>query len=330
MKEDALHADRIPICSNKNKVRAQRKAAPKPRFGRIGTQEKRQGFLMAVIPFIGFLTFTGFPMVLSMIISFCDLHSYDLSQMKWVGIGNYKTMFQMPLFKTALVNTLYFCLSVPINLVSQLFLANLISKPINKHFAKAARLILYIPTVIGGVAISLIWNWILEANYGVINTILTSIGMSKVGFTTTKEWFMPSVLLIKWWSTGFNILVFQSALSNVDISLKEAARIDGATDRKLFFKVVLPQISPMLVYTCTMSIIEAFGEISTMQIISGNGLGPSNSAVTLSYMMYRMAYVNIFTEGFGMASALGWVIGIITIVMVVLSNWAARKWLSSD
>ena len=73
---------------------------------KIGKQEKRQGFLMAVIPVIGFLAFTGFPMVLSMIISFCDLHSYDLSQLKWVGIGNYKTMFQLPMFKTALVNTL--------------------------------------------------------------------------------------------------------------------------------------------------------------------------------------------------------------------------------
>ena len=300
------------------------------RTGKIGKQEKRQGFLMAVIPFIGFLAFTGFPMILSLIISFTDLHSYDLSKMEWLGLDNYKTMFTMPLFKTALINTLYFCLSVPINLISQLFLANLISKPINKRFVKATRLILYLPTIIGGVAVSMIWNWMLEANYGVINTILAAIGMEKIGFTTTKEWFMPSVLLIKWWSTGFNILVFQSALSNVDASLKEAARIDGANDRKVFFKVTLPQISPMLVYTLTMGIIEAFGEISTMQIISGNGLGPSNSALTLSYMMYRMAYVNIYTEGFGLASALGWVIGVVTIIFVVLSNKATKKWLSYD
>lgn len=306
------------------------KGIRRARPGRIGRQEKTQGFCMAVIPFIGFLIFTGFPMLLALVISFNDLHSYDLSQMKWLGLENYKALFTMPMFRTALVNTLYFCLSVPINLVFQLFLANLVSKPINKHFAKMARLILYIPTVIGGVAISLIWNWILEANYGVINTILAAIGMDKIGFTTTKQWFMPSVLMIKWWSVGFNILVFQSALSNVDVSLKEAARIDGANDRKVFFKVTLPQISPMLVYTCTMSIIEAFNEIATMQIISGNGLGPSNSAVTLSYMMYRMAYVNIYTEGFGLASAMGWVIGVVTIIMVMLSNWAAKKWLSAD
>ena len=285
---------------------------------------------MAVIPFIGFLAFTGFPMVLSLLISFHDLHSYDLSQMRFIGLDNYKNMFATPLFQTALVNTLYFCLSVPINLVSQLFLANLLTKPLNPHFAKAARLILYIPTVIGGVAISLIWNWILEANYGVINTILAALGMSKVGFTTTREWFMPSVLLIKWWSVGLNILVFQAALYNVNASLKEAARIDGARDRQVFFKVILPQIAPMLIYTCTMNIIEAFGEISTMQIISGNGLGPSNSAVTWSYIMYRMAYVNIYTEGFGLASALGWVIGIITIVFVRASTWASKKWLSAD
>ncbi|MDE7353123.1 MAG: sugar ABC transporter permease [Acetatifactor sp.] len=305
-------------------------AISKPKEFKGNKHERIEGFCMAVIPFIGFLAFTGFPMVLSLFISFHDLHSYDLSQMTFVGLDNYKNMFTMPLFQTALVNTLYFCLSVPINLVSQLFLANLLTKPLNPHFAKAARLILYIPTVIGGVAISLIWNWILEANYGVINTILMAIGMEKVGFTTTREWFMPSVLLIKWWSVGLNILVFQAALSNVNASLKEAARIDGALDRQVFFRVTLPQIAPILIYTCTMNIIEAFGEISTMQIISGNGLGPSNSAVTLSYMMYRMAYVNIFTEGFGMASALGWVIGIITIIFVRASTWASKKWLSAD
>lgn len=104
--------------------------------------ERIEGFCMAVIPFIGFLAFTGFPMVLSLLISFHDLHSYDLSQMRFIGLDNYKNMFATPLFQTALVNTLYFCLSVPINLVSQLFLANLLTKPLNPHFAKAARLIL--------------------------------------------------------------------------------------------------------------------------------------------------------------------------------------------
>lgn len=300
------------------------------RRGSIHRMEKIEGFLMALIPFMGFVVFTAFPMALSLYVSFNDLRAYDLGAMQWVGFDNYVKLFKMDMFKTAVGNTFYFCLSVPICLVSQLFLANLLAKPLNKHFAKAARMVLYIPTVIGGVAISLVWNWILEPNYGVFNTVLTKMGLHKIGFTTTKEWFMPSVLLIRWWATGMNVLVLQAALANVDASLREAAEIDGASSRKIFFRITLPQISPMLMYTFTMSIIEAFAEMATMQIISGGGLGPSNRAVTLAYMMFRMVDRNMFTEGFGLASALGWVIGIFTVALLEVSNWAARKWLSFD
>ena len=255
------------------------------RRSRIGRHEKIEGFCMAIVPFLGFMVFTVFPLVLSIIVSFNDLHSYELSSMTFVGFGNYAKLFRNLMFKKAIVNTLYFCLCVPINLVSQLFIANLLAKPLNKHFAKVARLVLYVPTIIGGLAISLIWNWILEPNFGVFNTILTALGLEKIGFTTTEKWFMPSVLLIKWWSVGMNVLVLQAALANVDATLKEAARIDGASERTVFFRITLPQISPMLIYTFTTSFIDAIGEMSTVQIISNGGLGPNGAAITLSYLM---------------------------------------------
>ena len=250
--------------------------------------------------------------------------------MVWVGFANYQRLFTLDIFYTACVNTLYFLLSVPINLVSQLFLANLLQKQINKHFSKVVCLILYIPTILGGVAVSLVWNWILEPNYGVFNTILTAMGLPKVGFTTTREWFMPSVLLIKWWSAGLNIIIFQSALANVDNSLKEAARIDGASEKTIFFRIVIPQISPMIYYTLTTTFIAASQEMSTMQIISGNGVGPDNSAVTLSYLMYRMFYVNTITEGFGMSSALGIILGLVIIIFYKVSEKISKKWVSYD
>lgn len=296
----------------------------------VGKGEKIQGFLMAVIPFIGFLAFTAFPLGLTIFVSFTDLHSYDLTTLQWCGFDNYIKLFGLPMFKDAVVNTLYFLLSVPINLVSQLFIANLLNKPLNKTFKKVARLILYIPTIIGGVAVALIWNWILEPNYGVFNSVLSALGLEKIGFTTTKEWFMPSVLIIKWWSAGLNVLIFQSALANVDNSLKEAARIDGASERRIFFSVVIPQISPMILYTLMTECIAAFQEMSVMQIIAGNGVGPSNSAVTLSYLMYRMTNENIYTEGFGLASALGIVLGIVVIIVSVTINTISKKFVSYD
>lgn len=307
----------------------ERKKTPKKK-NPLGKRESIEGLLMVALPTIGFLAFMAFPIILTFYISFFDLHSYDLSRMVWVGFANYKRLFTLDIFYTACVNTLYFLLSVPINLVSQLFLANLLQKQINKHFSKVVCLILYVPTILGGVAVSLVWNWILEPNYGVFNTILTAMGLPKVGFTTTREWFMPSVLLIKWWSAGLNIIIFQSALANVDNSLKEAARIDGASEKTIFFRIVIPQISPMIYYTLTTTFIAASQEMSTMQIISGNGVGPDNSAVTLSYLMYRMFYVNTITEGFGMSSALGIILGLVIIIFYKVSEKISKKWVSYD
>lgn len=300
-------------------------------YGKLSKKERLQGFLMAVVPLIGFCCFTALPLAMSLYVSFFDLKGYDLSAMKWVGLNNYKLLFQYDLFWKAVLNTLYFSLSVPINIISQLFLANLLTKVKSKVFSKIVRLVLYIPTIIGGVAISLIFNWLLETNYGVFNTILSSMGLNKIGFTTTKECFMPSVLLIKWWSAGMNILVLQSALANVNSTLKEAARIDGANDRQIFFKIVIPQISPMLYYTLTTEFIAAFQEMSTLQIVAGGSIvGPDYSAVSLSYLMYIMSFRNIATEGFGLASAVGNLLGVFIIVFYQINDKIAKKWVSYD
>ena len=303
----------------------------KSAYGKLSKKERLQGFLMAVVPFVGFCCFTALPLAMSLYVSFFFFKGYDLSAMKWAGLNNYKLLFQYDLFWTAVLNTLYFSLSVPINIISQLFLANLLTKVKSKVFSKIVRLVLYIPTIIGGVAISLIFNWLLEANYGVFNTILSSMGLDKIGFTTTKEWFMPSVLLIKWWSAGMNILVLQSALANVNSTLKEAAKIDGANDRQIFFKIVIPQISPMLYYTLTTEFIAAFQEMSTLQIVAGGSIfGPGYSAVSLSYLMYIMSFRNMATEGFGLASAVGNVLGIFIIVFYQINDKIAKKWVSYD
>ena len=142
---------------------------------------------------------------------------------------------------------------------------------------------------------------------------------------------MPSVLLIKWWSAGMNILVLQSALANVNSTLKEAAKIDGANDRQIFFKIVIPQISPMLYYTLTTEFIAAFQEMSTLQIVAGGSIfGPGYSAVSLSYLMYIMSFRNMATEGFGLASAVGKVLGIFIIVFYQINDKIAKKWVSYD
>ena len=271
------------------------------------------GTVLALIPFLGFLIFQLYPMLLSLVVSFTDLKSYDISQMEFVGWKNYEFVFTNKWVRRSVINTLTYCLSVPINVVLTVFLANLF----NKHFkmAKFGSVIAYIPTVCSTVGVTLAFQWIFEANYGVVNTILGAFGMEKINFMGDSRYFMFAVLTISVWMKGTNILQLQAAMANVDSSLREAAQLDGANSVKIFTNVVLPAISPTLFYVIIISLVAALQEMTVMQLIANNGVGPDFKAMTITYYIYRMGIVNNTTEGFGRASALSWVFAVSVMII---------------
>lgn len=306
--------------SNKNKT--------KKTYNRMKQRENLDGTIMSSIPFVGYILFSLFPMGLSLVVSFTELHSYQLSSMKWIGLDNYLSILQSEMLLTALKNSLYYCLSVPINMVTSLFIANLLTKKIKG--VEFSRSILFLPTICSTVGVTLMWSWIYEPNFGFINTILSILGIDKIGFTTTKEWFMPAIIFMTLWRSGTNIVLMQSALANVDNSLKEAARVDGATERQVFWKITFPSITPTLFYQLVMNFIAAMQEMAIMQVLATNGVGPGFSAVTLAYYQYRMAFVDIMTDGMGKGCALGWIIAIVVIVITRLQFKISEKWVSYD
>ena len=291
-------------------------------------REDITGMLMASGPFIGYLIFSLFPMVLSLFLSFTDLYGFDLFSATWTGFDNYLRVFKMDMFYTAIGNTLHYCLNVPLNLVISLYLANLLTKQLKG--TKFVRTILFIPAVCSGVAVTLMWSWIFDYQFGALNVGLKSIGLPAVGWISTEEMFMNSALVITMWMYGTNIVMMQTALANVDQSLKEAARIDGASERRVFFSVTLPGVTPTLFYLLVTHLVRALSEVGLMQIITNNGLGPGFKAVTLSYFMYRMGFVNIATEGLGLASALSWIMAIGLIIITRINFWLSTKWVTYD
>ena len=307
---------------------AQKKSKPK---GSLITQQRREaliGTLMASLPFLGFVFFTVFPMGLSLVVSFTELKSYDISRMKWVGFQNYIDVINYPYVVRSILNTLYYSLSVPINLGASLFVANVMTKPMKCR--KPIRVIFFLPTICSGVAVTVMWTWIYEANYGVINTVLSSIGLPKILFMQDPHWFMPAILFMSLWQNGTNIVVMQTALTNVNESLREAARLDGANERQVFWKVTFPAITPTLFYMLTMNIISAMQEMAIFQVIATNGVGPDYRAVTLTYLLYRMSFTFTATEGLGMGSALSWIVAIMIVVMSRLNFWLGKKWVNYD
>ena len=289
--------------------------SPTKKSGMASMRKKEdiQGTLMAALPFVGFLVFSLYPMLLSLFISFHDLKSFDIGMREWVGLKNYEFVFNNKWIKVSVQNTLEYCLSVPINIIVSLFLANICSKPLRGTSFVAV--VAYLPSICSTVGVTLMWQWIFEPNYGVINTLLGKIGLGPFNFMGDPDLFMPSILTIGVWMKATNILQLQGAMANVDQSLKEAAKIDGANGFQIFWKVVLPGISPTLFYVTINMLLIALQEMAIMQLITNSGTGPNFKAMTITYYIYRMGIQNNAIEGFGRASALSWVFAIAVMIL---------------
>ncbi len=291
---------------------------------------------MASLPFIGFMIFTLFPMALSIAVSFSNLYSYNLDKMEFLGFAhlfdNYKTVLKHEDTWIALSNSLKYCLSVPINIGVSMLLAHLTSRKMVG--TRVLRVLLFIPSICIGTAVAFIWQMIFADEIGVINSIVGRLGGESIGFMSTKELFMPSVITISLWVTGTNIIAMQAALSSVSPTLKEAARIDGAPEIQIFWKIIFPMITPTVFYLLIMNFVAAMQEQAMMQLLAAkinNGVGPDRSAITLSYQVYRLSFGSAsMSYGLGVGCALSWLIAIMIMIVVKLLFWVSDKWVSYE
>ncbi len=309
------------------------------KLSRPQLKEDLVGTAMASLPFIGFLCFVLFPTAVSLTMTLFELHSYDISKATFVGLQNFKTLlYQEPSGSTyvpsmvnkAFVNTLTYCLSVPLRIVVSVFIANLMAKPIRKCVNTPVRIILFLPSLCSSVGVTLMWQWILQADYGIINVALSAMGLKKINFMGDPDWFWFSVNLMVLWMRATNIINLQAALANVPSSSIEAAELDGATKRQVFWKITLPAITPTLFYIVTMDLIAALQESGIMQFVTTNGVGPDYKAVTLSYYVYRMAFTNMATDGLGLGCALAFMMAIFIITVNKLNFSLSNRWVTYD
>ncbi len=288
--------------------------------------------LMAGLPFIGFLIFTLFPMALSFAVSFSNLYSYDIASMEFIGwdklFNNYGTVLTQSETLTSFWNSLYYCLSVPINIGVSMLLAHLTSRKMIG--TNVLRVVLFVPSICIGTAVTFMWQWILCDQLGVINQIIINAGGSNVGFMSSKELFMPSVILISIWKSGTNIIAMQAALSSVSPTLKEAARIDGASEMHIFWKIIFPMITPTVFYLLIMNFVAAMQEQALMQLLAANGTGPGFAALTLSYQVYRLSFQGGTIYGLGVGCALSWMIALFIMIIVKILFKISDKWVSYE
>ena len=282
-----------------------------------------------LIPWIlGFVILTAVPLFMSLYFSFTN---YNLLQpAKWVGAKNYIKMFNTDVhLKNALkVTFLYVFVSVPLQLLVSLILALILNKGVpGLSLFRAAY---YVPSLLGGsVAISILWRELFGMN-GLLNQILRLIGIdSTISWVADPRTAVWTLVVLRMWQFGSPMIIFLAAIKQVPAELVEAAQIDGASRLKRITRVIIPMISPIILFNLIMQIISAFKVFTESYIISGGAGGNGGyGGVRDSLLFYTL---HIYSEGFnkmrmGYASALAWfLVVIMAIVTGIIFVFANRK-----
>jgi multiple sugar transport system permease protein len=295
-------------------------SAARRTVGRRGlTREARWGIFFVTPWVIGFVIFTLGPVVASLGLSFMD---YELiSAPTWRGLGNYVELLSRDrLFGLSLYNTVYYTLfSVPLGLLAAFMLALLLN--VKLPGMNIYRTVFYLPAVTSGVAVSLLWIWLFNPQFGLINHLLRSIGLPGPGWLVDEAWSKPAFILMSIWGVGGTAVIFLAGLQGVPRSLYEAAEIDGANTLQRFRHVTIPMMTPVIFFNMIVGIIGSF-QVFTSAYVMTQG-GPRES--TLFYVLY------LFRQGFkllrmGYAASMAWILFIIIIILTLIQLRLSTRW----
>lgn len=290
-------------------------------------KENISGFFLSIMPVLGFILFGLIPMVLALIMSFAEVGFFNLDAGLTFNHGaNYLKVLQDDKFWKAIGNTLYMSLSTFINIVLALIIAFLLTKNIKGK--KVFRTIYFIPYVCSVVAITLMWQYIFNAQYGIINQIFLPDGAEKIQWLGRSDLFIPVLIIIGVWSgTGFGIILYGAALTNVNTSLYEAARVDGANSFQSFLHITLPAISPTTFYLLITGIIGALQEFSRPQVLANGGTGPDDAGLTVVFYLWQYGFE--YNE-MGTASATAWLLALLILGITAINFGVSKLWVSND
>lgn len=277
------------------------------------------GFLVPVLIF--FIWFVLVPMIMGFVTSFFH---YTMTDFSFVGFDNYIRMFQDSIFMKSLINTIIIVIgSVPIVVMFSLFVA---AQTYDKNvFSRSFyRAVFFLPVVTGSVAVTVVWKWIYDPMSGILNYILNAGGIinQNISWLGDKQWALLAIIIILLTtSVGQPIILYIAAMGNIDNSLCEAARVDGANEFQVFWKIKWPSLLPTTLYIAIITTINSFQCFALIQLLTSGG--PNYSTSTLMYYLYEKAFK---LSEYGYANTMG----VFLAVIIALVSFAQFKILGND
>ncbi|ALS29077.1 spermidine/putrescine ABC transporter permease [Paenibacillus sp. 32O-W] len=272
---------------------------------------------------IGFLIFQLYPILASFYYSMTEYNLF--SPPKWVGLDNYKALFRDEKFYLSLYNTLYITVfGVVPHLAYALLMALLLNAKVKGQ--SIYRTIYFLPTLVPAVAGSLLWMWLLNSQYGLVNMLLEYVGIVGPNWLVDPDWTKPSIVLMGFWGTGTVTVMYLAALQEVPKMYYEAAEIDGASKWRQFWSITLPAISPMTLFQLIMMLIASFQYFTEGMVFaeaSQSTGGPENSLLFYSIYLYQQAFSFL---NMGYASAMAWILFVVVMLCALVIFKTSARW----
>jgi multiple sugar transport system permease protein len=288
-------------------------------MSKMGRREALEGFLFILPWAIGYLLFRLGPLLYSL---FLSTTNYDgSSAMQNVGLDNYQYLFtQDPRFIDSLRSTFLFVGGfLPLSLLVGLGIAILMNQ--NVRGILVFRGIYYLPAVTTGVAVALLWSFVFNKQYGILNAVLDWFGIDKIGWLVDQNWVMVSFILLALWGVGGTMIVYLAGLQAIPTELGESATIDGANALQRFFYITLPMLTPTIFFNLVTGLIGAFQIFENAYIMTGGG--PNYRTYFFGLNIY---FTSFQTLQFGYASTIAWILFVIISSLTLFVMTTSRRW----
>ena len=294
-----------------------RKAGPLAFFSRFKGYVYLAPFLLSVI------VFTVYPIINVFLTSFKQDYNALTGAYDAVGFENYAAVIADPYFREAVLNTvLYVVIVVPVSTVLAVFFANLINKKL--RFNGLFQTAYFLPLVTSTTAVGLAWKWMYHADYGVINYLLSLFGVEKIGWLTDVRYGMAALVLYGIWSIlPFTIIIVLSGMQGIDKKLSIAARVDGASSKRIFFRITLPLLMPTVGLVFVINIINTFKVFAELFPLFDGEPGVAYTLYTVVYYIYDMFYSKWH---FDRACAAAILMLIILVIFTRIQSLIQKKW----
>ncbi|UVF02923.1 carbohydrate ABC transporter permease [Streptococcus equinus] len=276
--------------------------------------EHRVAFMFVILPVIGFLVFSLLPFLYSIYASLTDWNG--LGRMNFIGLENFQKLIHDPYFYKTMWNTLFLMLGIPIGLILSFALASALSRGIKG--TTIFRTIYYIPVISSLAAISILWQWAYNGDFGLVNQVLDIFGIDGPNWLQNPTTVKPAIILMTVWKgLGYSMLLYLAAIQSVPKTFYEAAELDGATAFQKFRNITWPMVKPVTFFLIVTNIIGGSQIFTEINIMTPTG-GPEYSSATIVWYIWQKAFKN-WQMGYACSMAL--VLAVIVFAVTALQFW---------